>query len=482
MDSSERQRQHGLPDHRPGAIRDVRRAKRLSISELGRLTGISKGYLSQLESGRKTHPSLEKLAAIADVLEVPLSDLLQAPDEPADSRRAQAALRELAVDRSLDPSDIDMLTSIRFAGPPPRTRARWEYIWTAIHTSELLDNQSDIARGSQVLTAREAWLGDLAAAGVPSTADLLAPSLDESRPDWPRAIAVPRDKWTDRDRPLADFWPTELDECLHDGRYLRLSRRAVFDIATACRGSADGALRLLVATYAWSAGNRDHRAIARANRILDCSSPDEVGRKLFEAIEELADRGPLAAYRLLAGEEGGAHAIRGLGPAIFTKILYFAGGVEAERSAGPLRPLILDHRVAAAVAHGIAGEHLVAASPRSYPWPAHWYELYLELAHQWAEKLATTPDVVEWMLWNRGDGAAQSRLATGPRSHGRAVEQSGTERRSWADQQIGNEEPAEGPTSEAPKKTWLAWDIKQLSSQPQSPRDQQAAVQQGSRE
>jgi transcriptional regulator with XRE-family HTH domain len=471
----ESSKQQAAPRRRLDLIRDRRLAKRLSISELGRETGISKGYLSQLEAGHKTHPSLEKLAAIARVLEIPLPDLVERPAGLPD------ALGAFAADRSLDPADVDMLASIRFAGLPPRTRARWEYIWTAIQTSELIDTQSDVIAESRSLGSRSTGVRGLAADGVPPRSDLLAPSLGETRPHWPRVTDVPRDKWTDRKRPLAEFWPARLDECPREGPYLKVSRQAVFEVATTSGGSADGALSLLVAIYAWSSGRRDPRGISRADWIFASSNPEQVGHRLHEAMETLADRGPVAAYRLLVGNEGNAHAIKGLGPAIFTKFLYFAGGVEAERSAGPLRPLILDHRVAASLSRLVTDGHLAAASPRAHPWPAHWYELYVRLAQRWAEDLGTSPDVVEWLLWDRGVGASDSHRSVPPRPSNPVVQPPTTARTPWAELTIGDEEHAVGPTREGHKKAWTKWDLQQVLSQPRSTRDEQAPIGQGRR-
>jgi hypothetical protein len=59
---------------------------------------------------------------------------------------------------------------------------------------------------------------------------------------------------------------------------------------------------------------------------------------LAHAVTTLADDGAVAAYRQLRG------AIQGLGPAFFTKFLYFAG--DALTDVPRPRPLILDQRIA----------------------------------------------------------------------------------------------------------------------------------------
>ena len=57
-------------------IRKIRKEKHISINKLSKMTGISLGYLSDLENGKSTNPSLEKLNTIADALECPVNSLL----------------------------------------------------------------------------------------------------------------------------------------------------------------------------------------------------------------------------------------------------------------------------------------------------------------------------------------------------------------------------------------------------------------------
>ncbi|QUH02482.1 helix-turn-helix transcriptional regulator [Saccharopolyspora erythraea] len=56
-------------------LRAVRSARGLSLSEVARRAAIGKGTLSELEAGQR-NPTLETLYALAQVLEVPLGELL----------------------------------------------------------------------------------------------------------------------------------------------------------------------------------------------------------------------------------------------------------------------------------------------------------------------------------------------------------------------------------------------------------------------
>jgi transcriptional regulator with XRE-family HTH domain len=59
-------------------LRRLRIARRLSLSELARATGMSKATLSSVESGR-SNPTIETLAALAAALRVSLGELLEEP-------------------------------------------------------------------------------------------------------------------------------------------------------------------------------------------------------------------------------------------------------------------------------------------------------------------------------------------------------------------------------------------------------------------
>jgi transcriptional regulator with XRE-family HTH domain len=59
-------------------LRRLRIARRLSLSELARATGMSKATLSSVESGR-SNPTVETLASLAGALRVSLGELLEEP-------------------------------------------------------------------------------------------------------------------------------------------------------------------------------------------------------------------------------------------------------------------------------------------------------------------------------------------------------------------------------------------------------------------
>jgi transcriptional regulator with XRE-family HTH domain len=82
-----------LADDVGRALRALRSAAGLSLSELARRSGVGKATLSELEAGRR-NPTLETLYALTTALGAPLSAVLPPPgnDAPAISGRAVDAV------------------------------------------------------------------------------------------------------------------------------------------------------------------------------------------------------------------------------------------------------------------------------------------------------------------------------------------------------------------------------------------------------
>ena len=59
-------------------LRNVRKARGLSLKKVEGLAGVSNAYLSQLERGRRNPPHPDILKRLAKVYEVPVNDLLSA--------------------------------------------------------------------------------------------------------------------------------------------------------------------------------------------------------------------------------------------------------------------------------------------------------------------------------------------------------------------------------------------------------------------
>jgi transcriptional regulator with XRE-family HTH domain len=85
-------------------LRRLRIARRLSLSELARATGMSKATLSSVESGR-SNPTIETLAALANALRVSLGELLEEP--PLGEIRIVRRGRHEMLDR-VEEADIEL--------------------------------------------------------------------------------------------------------------------------------------------------------------------------------------------------------------------------------------------------------------------------------------------------------------------------------------------------------------------------------------
>lgn len=57
-------------------IREIRLIKNISLNKLAKMTGISIGYLSDIENNKAQNPTMDKLNKIAEALEVSINDFL----------------------------------------------------------------------------------------------------------------------------------------------------------------------------------------------------------------------------------------------------------------------------------------------------------------------------------------------------------------------------------------------------------------------
>lgn len=113
----------------------------LSATQLAEAAGVSRSYLSELESGRGSaqRPSADTLYRIAKALGVAMSDLLGRPVLIDATPERPASLLEFAKARKLPESDIEMLAGIQFRGERPKTPGRWAFIYDAIRNSTTMD-------------------------------------------------------------------------------------------------------------------------------------------------------------------------------------------------------------------------------------------------------------------------------------------------------------------------------------------------------
>ncbi len=119
-------------------IRSRRQAQKLSLNDLARLSGVSKGYLSQVERSLTSRPSAATVFAVADALGISVDELFEGirPTGQANvGREIEPSLQEFADEANLPPADIEMLAGIRYRGAQPRNKDDWRYLYESIRRS-----------------------------------------------------------------------------------------------------------------------------------------------------------------------------------------------------------------------------------------------------------------------------------------------------------------------------------------------------------
>lgn len=170
-----------------------------------------------------------------------------------------------------------------------------------------------------------------------------------------------------------------------------LSRGDVFALARDL-DQDEAVLRLLWHVLAWGSGQKLR---LNAKRLATVAGNVAAVTGALKGAAVVARSDPVVAYELLW--PGGSNVVRWLGPAFFTKFLYFAGGGDSNHPC-----LILDRRVARTL-HACGWESL---SPQGN-WPAWAYGRYCRLVRRWAVEETVRrhrlvcPDEVERWLFER---------------------------------------------------------------------------------
>ncbi|MEU2281044.1 hypothetical protein ABZ614_03555 [Streptomyces sp. NPDC013178] len=202
-----------------------------------------------------------------------------------------------------------------------------------------------------------------------------------------QAIPFDRARWLPL-LPGPDWWPAELDDCPAAAGRPRVDRRTVFSIARRS-DTTEGRRHLLTAALVWGTGTQA-RSVARRARVFAENSAGDIDARLAAALGVLREEGAVAAYYAFNNDS----RIKFLGPAFFTKVLYFAGH---EQCVGAWRPLILDRYVALALRAADTGEKW-----RTGGWTTPRYGRYLSLVHDHARRVGVLPDQVEAALFAFG--------------------------------------------------------------------------------
>lgn len=115
-------------------IRRRREQQGLSLTDLARLSGVSKGYLSQIENNSSARPSALTLFKIASALGTSVGELLgkSGPDSQSIDLDIPESLQQFAEEAKLPDAEVRMLAGIRYRGKSPKTIDDWRYIYESI--------------------------------------------------------------------------------------------------------------------------------------------------------------------------------------------------------------------------------------------------------------------------------------------------------------------------------------------------------------
>lgn len=164
----------------------------------------------------------------------------------------------------------------------------------------------------------------------------------------------------------------------------RLIREDLFHLGRGIQTPAD-AVEFYVAVCSWGVG-----AKARdVHRRMAALKHPEAAERLLGGFREVQgpDGSALAGYHAFSSSD--VAYLKGLGPAFFTKLLYFAAGEPTVDQDG--HPLILDQKVAKAIGW-----------PAKTWWSAQEYQDYLELVDHVRRLLVPVPraDCIEFALFS----------------------------------------------------------------------------------
>jgi transcriptional regulator with XRE-family HTH domain len=117
-------------------VRETRKRLGLSLNDLERMTGIGKGYLSQLEREAQTNPSVHLAKRIADALNLGLDELLDPPTKPTSKSMGNelppALTRFVSIrekqGRPLSPRTVADLRRIEYRGKYPTEPDQYEIL------------------------------------------------------------------------------------------------------------------------------------------------------------------------------------------------------------------------------------------------------------------------------------------------------------------------------------------------------------------
>jgi XRE family transcriptional regulator, master regulator for biofilm formation len=93
-------------------IREIREDKGISLNKLSKLSGVSKSYISFIERGKQTNPSISVIERIAEALDIDVDVLLSRAKEKDTLDEDIVALAKKLTSAELSNKNIKMLREL----------------------------------------------------------------------------------------------------------------------------------------------------------------------------------------------------------------------------------------------------------------------------------------------------------------------------------------------------------------------------------
>jgi len=119
-------------------IAALRRARNISLPDLAKQSGVSKGYLSQLENGIITNPSIDTISKVAQALDITVAELLETPSKKTtkaplklDKALEQFIRESKRKGRAIPDDVVDALSRLKKRRKPLQ-KEDWAYLYETI--------------------------------------------------------------------------------------------------------------------------------------------------------------------------------------------------------------------------------------------------------------------------------------------------------------------------------------------------------------
>lgn len=114
----------------------------MTMTELSRASGVSRTYISELESGKAADPSVAVVTSLATALGISPASMFDNTVETVEMEIPQS-LREAAQKYDIHPNDVRDLARVKFRNYQPANAEDWKFLLEAIKKS--LPRDADVS-------------------------------------------------------------------------------------------------------------------------------------------------------------------------------------------------------------------------------------------------------------------------------------------------------------------------------------------------